>query len=52
LIAAASLGVSGFDRVVLTLGGSGAIDNIVIPAPSSGVIALGAAASLSRRRRA
>jgi hypothetical protein len=51
-ITAASLGVSGFDRVVLNLGGSGAIDNLVIPAPSSGVIVLGAAALLSRRRRA
>lgn len=50
-ITAASLGASGFDRVVLNLGGSGAIDNLVIPAPSVGVFAaLGGVLAVRRRR--
>lgn len=50
-IAASAFGVSRFDRVVVHLGGSGAVDNIVIPAPSAaGLLALGAL-GLARRRR-
>jgi hypothetical protein len=51
-ITAASLGVAGFDRVVINLGGSGAIDNLVIPSPSTAILAVGAGLFASRRRRA
>lgn len=50
-ITAASLGAAGFDRVVLNLGGSGAIDNLVVPAPSTAMLAIGAGLLASRRRR-
>lgn len=51
-ISASSFGVASFDQVVIRLGGSGAIDNLVyIPAPgTAGLLALGALA-LGRRRR-
>ncbi len=48
----ADLGAGSFDRVVLRLGGSGAIDNLVIPAPSVGAMAIVGALLASRRRRA
>jgi hypothetical protein len=51
-ITAASLGAASFDRVVVHLGGSGAIDNLVIPAPSAGAAVIAAGLFASRRRRA
>lgn len=50
-LVASSFGVSGFDRAVVRMGGSGAIDNIVVPAPGSAVVFV-AGLVLARRRRA
>lgn len=48
----AAFGVDGFDSVVVRLGGSGAIDNILIPAPSAAAaVALGLVGLTRRRRR-
>lgn len=41
----------GFDRVVVRLGGSGAIDNIVIPGPGAASLLAAASLGLARRRR-
>ena len=55
-ITAASVGLENFDRVVLHLGGSGAIDNIqatLVPEPSTALLmALGLCGLALRRRRA
>lgn len=48
---AGDIGAINFDRVVIRLGGSGAVDNIVIPAPGVGAIFLTAAGLTGIRRR-
>ncbi|CAN5560316.1 hypothetical protein BH09PLA1_BH09PLA1_00770 [soil metagenome] len=48
-ITAAQLGITSFDRVVVRLGGSGALDNIVVPEPSA-LASLAMMASTWRRR--
>ena len=51
-ITAASLGLSQFDRIVINMGGSGGIDNLVIPEPGTGLLVLmGGALGLAVRRR-
>jgi hypothetical protein len=50
-ITAAQLGSSGFDRVVVRMGGSGALDNLVIPEPTGLALLAGTASLLSRRSR-
>lgn len=48
-IFASRFGVDGFDKVVVTMGGSGGVDNIVLPTPASALLLVGLAAF--RRRR-
>jgi hypothetical protein len=49
---AAQLGTTSFDRVVVRLGGSGALDNIVVPEPAvSAAMVLGAVMLVTRHRR-
>lgn len=48
-ILASRFNVDGFDKVVVKMGGSGAVDNIVIPAPASALLLVGLAGF--RRRR-
>ena len=51
-ITAASVGLSQFDRVVINMGGSGGIDNLVIPEPGTGLLVIaGGALGLALRRR-
>lgn len=50
-INASRFGVSGFDRAVIRMGGSGAIDNIVIPAPGAAALAVFGTLVAARRRR-
>ena len=51
---ASDFGVTGFDSVVIHLGGSGAFDNIVttaVPSPATGALLVFAGAAAGRRRR-
>jgi len=48
---AADFGAINFDRVVIRLGGSGAVDNIAVPAPGAGAILGGLALAGLRRKR-
>lgn len=48
-IFASRFGVDGFDKVVVKMGGSGGVDNIVIPAPSTALLLAGLV-GLRRRR--
>jgi hypothetical protein len=48
-ILASRFGVDGFDKVVVKMGGSGGVDNIVIPAPSTALLLAGLV-GLRRRR--
>ena len=50
-IYSSDFGTSGFDRVVVRLGGSGAIDNLVFPAPGASVVLAGGLLAMTRRRR-
>jgi len=50
-IAASDFMVSGFDRVVINVGGSSAYDTFVVPAPASGLLLIAAGSLVSRRRR-
>ena len=50
-ITAASIGLSDFDQVVITMGGSGAIDNLVIPEPTTAVLLLLGGGALAWIRR-
>lgn len=52
-ITAASVGLSQFDRIVINMGGSGGIDNLVIPEPGTGLLVLagGVLGLIARRRR-
>lgn len=51
-ISASSFMASGFDRVVINVGGSSAYDTFVtIPAPASGLMLVAGAALIARRRR-
>ncbi len=48
---AADFGAINFDRVVIRLGGSGAVDNIAVPTPGAGAILGGLALAGLRRKR-
>ena len=48
-ITASQLGISGFDEVVINVGGSSAFDRIVVPAPASCLLALAGLAIIRRR---
>ena len=51
---ASKLGISSFDKVVFSMGGSGAIDSITfspVPEPTAAGLVLGAVGTLSLRRR-
>ncbi len=48
---AGDIGAVNFDRVVIRLGGSGAVDNIAVPAPGVGVFFVTAAGLAGARRR-
>jgi hypothetical protein len=49
---AAQLGITSFDRVVVRLGGSGALDNIVVPEPTAlSILSIGALVLTRHRRR-
>ncbi len=51
-LTAAEVGFSSFDRVVITLGGSGGVDNVhFVPTPATGMILTAGAAGFLRRRR-
>lgn len=48
-IFASRFGVDGFDKVVVKMGGSGGVDNIVLPTPASALLLVGLAAFPRRR---
>jgi hypothetical protein len=50
-ITSQEVGGATFDRVIVTMGGSGALDNIVIPEPAAGVLLMGALFILTASRR-
>ncbi|MBC8104978.1 MAG: PEP-CTERM sorting domain-containing protein [Anaerolineae bacterium] len=48
---ATQLGITSFDKVVVRLGGSGGLDNIVVPEPSASILLLVGAMGATRHRR-
>lgn len=50
-IPASNFNATGFDRIVINVGGSSAFDTFVVPAPASGIAIVLSSAVLARRKR-